>query len=294
MPPDAIVPAMVNGKPQIPYIGVGKYQPRGRKAAPPIRSNKDYPENGDKRVPDLETALRKCGLRDGMVISSHHHLRDGDRVALMALTSRGAIGVKDLLWFPSASFPRTRAPFELMENGRHPSHRRHDERSARRLLHARKNARHGRASLPWRTLAGDSGWRSTHRHRRHCRAHGRSFGNADGSHGKSACGSLGFALADSMYADQRHRRHRQPGAVPLHSLADSGQQRRLRCRSRFHRRPRKNRLRHHADHPLARSPAHRRTCRQFPARSGNHAKWIFLPGRRRRHRTGLCSIPESA
>src|SRR5260370_24637793 len=27
------------------------------------------------------------------------------------------------------------------------------------------------------------------------------FGNADGSHGKSACGSLGFALADSIYAD---------------------------------------------------------------------------------------------
>ncbi len=28
-----------------------------------------------------------------------------------------------------------------------------------------------------------------------------AFGNADGSHGKSACGSLGFALADSIYAD---------------------------------------------------------------------------------------------
>jgi citrate lyase subunit alpha / citrate CoA-transferase len=28
------------------------------------------------------------------------------------------------------------------------------------------------------------------------------FGNADGSHGRSACGSLGFALADSMYADK--------------------------------------------------------------------------------------------
>jgi citrate lyase subunit alpha/citrate CoA-transferase len=27
------------------------------------------------------------------------------------------------------------------------------------------------------------------------------FGNCDGSHGPSACGSLGFALADSMYAD---------------------------------------------------------------------------------------------
>jgi citrate lyase subunit alpha/citrate CoA-transferase len=28
------------------------------------------------------------------------------------------------------------------------------------------------------------------------------FGNADGSHGKSACGSVGFALADSVYADR--------------------------------------------------------------------------------------------
>ena len=28
------------------------------------------------------------------------------------------------------------------------------------------------------------------------------FGNADGSHGRSACGSLGFALADSLYADR--------------------------------------------------------------------------------------------
>ena len=45
-----MVPAMVNGKPQIPYLGVAKYQPRGRKAAPPVRSSKDYPDNGDKRV----------------------------------------------------------------------------------------------------------------------------------------------------------------------------------------------------------------------------------------------------
>src|SRR5207245_11762166 len=79
------VPSVVNGRPQIPYLGVGKYQVRGRKAAPPLRSNKDYPDNGNKRLPDLTTALKKGGLRDGMVISNHHHLRDGDRVALMAL-----------------------------------------------------------------------------------------------------------------------------------------------------------------------------------------------------------------
>src|SRR3974390_2022640 len=99
------VPAMVNGKPQIPYLGIGKYQPRTRKQAPPVRSSKDYPDNGDKRVPALETALRKCGLRDGMTISNHHHLRDGDKVALLALEAAAKLGVKDLLWCPSASFP---------------------------------------------------------------------------------------------------------------------------------------------------------------------------------------------
>src|SRR5437660_9442031 len=52
------VPETVNGRPQAAYMGVGKYQPFGRKAAPPICSTADYPANGDKRVADLETALR--------------------------------------------------------------------------------------------------------------------------------------------------------------------------------------------------------------------------------------------
>src|SRR5579872_4789852 len=109
-----LVPEIANGRLQVPYLGVGKYQPRGYKAAPPIRTAADYPANGDKRVADLETALRKCGLRDGMVISSHHHLRDGDRVALMALEAAARIGIKDLLWFPSASFPSQQGAIELM------------------------------------------------------------------------------------------------------------------------------------------------------------------------------------
>ena len=77
-----LVPAVVNGREQVPFRGVGQHRPQGRTAAPPIRSNIDYPRNGDKRVPDLATALRLCGLRDGMTLSSHHHMRDGDSVAL--------------------------------------------------------------------------------------------------------------------------------------------------------------------------------------------------------------------
>jgi citrate lyase subunit alpha / citrate CoA-transferase len=195
------VPTMVNGKPQIPYLGVGKYQPRGRKAAPPVRSNKDYPVNGDKRVPDLETALEKCGLRDGMVISNHHHLRDGDRVALMALEAAANLGVKDLIWFPSASFPAQKSAIALMEAG--TIH--HIEGSLNGPLGEYCTQGKMRGIGVLRSHGGR--WQAIQDGEVHidiaivAAPTADAFGNANGSHGRSACGSLGFALADSLYAD---------------------------------------------------------------------------------------------
>src|SRR5438270_12816457 len=195
------VPTMVHGKPQTPFLGVGKYQPRGRKAAPAITSNKDYPDTGDKRLPDLEIALRKCGLSDGMVISNHHHLRDGDRVALMMLEAAAKIGVKDLLWFPSASFPSQKDAIGLMEKG--VIH--HIEGSMNGPLgdYCTQGKMRGMGVL--RSHGGR--WQASQEWGVHmdisviAAPTADAFGNADGSHGKSACGSLGFALADSTYAD---------------------------------------------------------------------------------------------
>lgn len=195
------VPAEVNGKPQIPFKGVGRHRPTGHKAAPPIRTSADYPDNGDKRVPDLETALRKCGLRDGMVVSNHHHLRDGDSVALMALQAAARIGVKDLTWFPSASFPSQKAAIDLMESG--VIH--HIEGSMNGPLgdYCTQGKMRGMGVL--RSHGGR--WQSIQDGEVHidiaviAAPTADPFGNADGSHGKSACGSLGFALADSIYAD---------------------------------------------------------------------------------------------
>src|SRR5450631_1294937 len=183
-------------------MGIGKYRPLGGKTSPPIQTAAGYPANGDKRVPDLESALRKCGLRDGMVVSSHHHLRDGDRVALMALEAASLIGVKNLTWFPSASFPSQKSAIELMEKG---------------VIHHIEGSMNG--------PLGDYCTQGKMRGMGVLRSHGGRyqaiqdgevhvdvaviaaptadfFGNADGSHGKSACGSLGFALADSTYADR--------------------------------------------------------------------------------------------
>src|SRR5580693_2014642 len=196
------VPTMVNGKPQIPFLGVAQYQPRGRKAAPPICSSKDYPENGDKRVANLEAALRNCGLRNGMVISNHHHLRDGDRVALMALEAAAGIGVKDLMWFPSASFPSQKSAIDLMQS----SVIHHIEGSMNGPLgdYCTQGKMRGMGVL--RSHGGR--WQAIQDGEVHidiaviAAPTADFFGNANGSHGPSACGSLGFALADSVYADR--------------------------------------------------------------------------------------------
>jgi len=195
------VPTEVNGRPQPPYQGVGKHRGEGPKHGPPIRSCADYPTNGDKRVPDLEAAFKKCGLRDNMVISTHHHLRDGDRVGLLALETAARMSVRELMWFPSASFPCHAPVIDLMEAG---------------VVHHIEGSMNG--------PLGDYCSQGKMRGLGVLRSHGGRwqaiqdgevkidiaviaapsadpFGNANGAHGKSACGSLGFALADSMYAD---------------------------------------------------------------------------------------------
>ncbi len=196
------VPLEVNGRAQTPYQGVGAYRPEGRKHAPPVRSSADYPASGDKRVKSLAEALERCGLRDGMTISTHHHLRNGDRVALMALEAAAAANTKDLIWFPSASFPCHAPVIDLMKAGNvhhiegsmngplgdYCSHGKMQGMGVLRSHGGRWQAiQDGEVPIDIAVIAAPTA---------------DPFGNADGSHGPSACGSLGFALADSIYADR--------------------------------------------------------------------------------------------
>ncbi len=196
------VPTMVNGREQVPFGGVGAYEPKGRKYGPPIRSCRDYPANGDKRVPDIKTVLEKCGIKDGMVISNHHHLRNGDRAALAALNAAAELGIKDLIWLPSASFPCHEPVIDLMDRGvvhhiegsmngplgRYCSYGKMRGMGVLRSHGGRWQAiQDGDIKIDIAVIAAPSA---------------DMFGNADGSHGPSACGSLGFALADSIYADR--------------------------------------------------------------------------------------------
>lgn len=194
------IPETINGKPVVPFQGVGKYRPEGRKYAPPIATCADYPLDGDKRVRDIKEALIKAGLKDGMTISTHHHFRNGDLIALEVFRIAKELGVKDLVWYPSASFPCHAPLIEYLEDG---------------TIHHIEGSMNG----PLGRFTSEGKMRGVGVLRSHggryqavqdgdvvidiaviAAPEADSFGNANGVRGKSACGLLGFALADSQYA----------------------------------------------------------------------------------------------
>ncbi|HMS57119.1 MAG TPA: citrate lyase subunit alpha [Fimbriimonadaceae bacterium] len=194
-------PEVVNGRPVIRFKGVAGHLPSGRHASPPIRSCRDFPKDGNKLVGSLKEALTKADLRDGMVISTHHHLRNGDEVAMAVFNAATELGVRNLVWFPSASFPCHAPLIECLESG---------------VIHHIEGSLNG--------ALGEFASRGRMMGTAVLRSHGGryraiqdgdvridiaviaaptadAFGNATGVVGPSACGSLGFAVADAQYAD---------------------------------------------------------------------------------------------
>ena len=196
------VPTAINGVPQVPYQGIGQFAPTGRKAAPPIRQCADYPADGDKRVASIKDALVKCGLRDGMTISNHHHFRNGDRVMNLVFQAAAELGVKDLVWFPSAAFPCHAPIIELMKAGVV----RRVEGSLNGPLGHYASRGHMNGVAVLRSHGGR--WQAVQDGEVHIdiailpAPTADAFGNATGDRGPSACGSLNFGLVDSMYADR--------------------------------------------------------------------------------------------
>jgi citrate lyase subunit alpha/citrate CoA-transferase len=196
------VPLEINGKQAIPFKGVGKYKPYGNKYGPPVPSCLDYPEDGNKVVSSLEEALLRCGLQDGMTISTHHHLRDGDLISNKIFEIASVVGVKNLVWFPSASFPCNEPIIRYLEDGtinriegslngplgRFVSEGRMKGMAVLRSHGGRVQAiQDGEVRIDIAVLAAPTA---------------DAYGNAKGTGGNSACGVLGYAKADSMYADK--------------------------------------------------------------------------------------------
>lgn len=197
-----LVPDNINGQSAVPFKGVGKHRPEGRKYAPPIPTCIDYPDDGNKVVKSLKEALELCGLRDGMCISTHHHLRDGDMVSNTIFDIANSKGVKDLVWLPSASFPVNDPMVEYLIDGtinriegsmNGPLGRAVSEGKMKGMAVLRSHGgrvqaiQDGEVKIDIAVIACPSA---------------DMFGNATATEGPSACGVLGYAKPDYLYADK--------------------------------------------------------------------------------------------
>lgn len=159
---------------------------------------------GEKKLTDsLDAVVDLLGIRDGMTLSFHHHLRNGDGVlnAVMEVVARK--GIKDLTLAVSSVFPVHAPLVELMKSGvvtglvtNYMSGPVAKAVSEGYLKNPAVMMTHGGRprAIESGQLKIDAAFIAAP-----CAD---SYGNANGVYGKSACGALGYAVADSRYAGQ--------------------------------------------------------------------------------------------
>lgn len=156
----------------------------------------------EKLVDGLEKVFEKIELKDGMTISFHHHLRNGDYVLNMVVDALAKKGIKDLTVAASSIFPVHAPLVEHMKNGvvtgiytaymsgpvakaisngvlKKPVVM-HTHGGRSRLIES------GDLHIDIAFIASPAS---------------DEYGNINGLVGPAACGALGYAVADAEYAD---------------------------------------------------------------------------------------------
>ena len=154
-----------------------------------------------KVAASLREAIERAGLKDGMTVSFHHHLRNGDYVLNMVMEEVARAGIREITVNASSLFDTHLALADHIKNhvvtgiqtdyisaplGREISRgimekpvefRTHGGRPSDIML--------GRTPIDVAFIAAPTS---------------DPMGNCSGKYGPSACGSLGYAFADAMYA----------------------------------------------------------------------------------------------
>ena len=154
-----------------------------------------------KLVNSIREAITLSGLTDGMTVSFHHHLRNGDFVLNMVMEEIAALGLKDIFVNASSLFDVHTPMLQHIENhvvtgisadyisgglGRPISQGIMDKPVQFRTHGGRpSDISLGRTPIDVAVIAAPTA---------------DPMGNCSGKIGKSACGSLGYAVADAMYA----------------------------------------------------------------------------------------------
>ena len=155
----------------------------------------------DKVVRSLKEAIELAGVQSGMTVSFHHHMRNGDFVLNMVMEELAQKGVKNLTVNASSVFDCHKPLIDHIQNG-----------VVTKLCCNYMAAGVGRA-ISAGIMETPVEFR-THGGRPADIVSGKTpidvafiaaptsdtMGNCTGKIGKSACGSLGYAYADAMYA----------------------------------------------------------------------------------------------
>lgn len=157
----------------------------------------------DKVLISIDEALDKAGIKDGMTVSFHHHLRNGDFVLNMVMYAIAKRGVKDITVAASSIFPIHEPLVEYIRKGivtgivtNYMSGPVADAVSKGHLEKPAIMMTHG--GRPRAIESGD-----LHINIAFIGAPTADpYGNLNGVYGNSACGSLGYSHADAMYADK--------------------------------------------------------------------------------------------
>ena len=155
----------------------------------------------NKLVKSIREAIELSGLKDGMTVSFHHHLRNGDYVLNMVLEQIAELGIKDIKVNASSLFDI------------HTPLLGHIENHVVTGLSADYISAGVGKPISQGMMENPVEFR-THGGRPYDIARGATpidvafiaaptadpMGNCSGKYGKSACGSLGYAFADAMFA----------------------------------------------------------------------------------------------
>jgi citrate lyase subunit alpha/citrate CoA-transferase len=96
------IPDTWHGRPLVPYADPFSVLPEVQRATRPL---KRVNPGTSKVVLSLLEAMGRAGLRDGMTISTHHHLRNGDDVLNHAVRALEALGLRDMTIASSSVHP---------------------------------------------------------------------------------------------------------------------------------------------------------------------------------------------
>lgn len=155
----------------------------------------------NKLVQTIKDAVLAAGLKDGMTISFHHHLRNGDYVLNMVLEAVAALGIKDLCLEASSLFDCHAPVIDHIKNGVITGIE--TDYMNGRLAQAISEGLMKKPVLfrshGGRPAAIDSG-RVTVDVAFIAAPAADPMGNANGINGPAACGSLGYAIPDSKNA----------------------------------------------------------------------------------------------